>query len=208
MDWTYERLAPTNSGSTEERYVECVAVGTCDGERTATMRQVYFVGTVKTVTTIIYAYSTSGRKLYENESYNDLTGSRRDVDRPVVIWMPLSEDSVRWSRDDRWEGIVTFVHEYSARIVPACSTSLRTYRNVLLVTEKTYCNAGTESAKLAEEQGLVPKGFSSRSSGRAFVWSMRSYYALDVGLVKHLAFDRDGVLCGPVSSQLTQFSGQ
>jgi len=209
MNWTYERLAPTNSGSTEERYVECVAVGTCDGERTATMRQVYFVGTVKTVTSIVYAYSTSGRKLYENESYNDLTGSRRDVDRPVVIWMPTSNDSVTWSRDDKDEdGRVGCVIEYSARFVPVCSTALRTYRSVLIVTQRTYCNAGTQSAGRAVRLGLIPERFSNRESGRALLYRDRSYFALDVGLVKRMMFGRDGVLCGPVSSQLARFSRQ
>lgn len=209
MNWTYERLEPTLSGSTEERYVECVAVGSCDGERTATMRQVYFVGTVKTVTSIVYAYSTSGHKLYENESHNDLLGSRRDVDRPVVIWMPASDDSVTWSRDCRDEdGRVGWVSEYSARFVPVCSTALRTYRNAVAVTERVYCIAGTQSARRAVRIGLIPEGFSKKEPGRALVYLRRSYFAPDVGLVKLLAFDRDGVLVGPVSSQLTQFSGR
>jgi hypothetical protein len=209
MSWTYERLAPTASGSTEEKYVECVAVGTCDGERTATMRQVYFLGPEKLVTSIVYAYSTSSRKLYENESYNDLTGARRDFDRPVVIWMPTSSDSVTWSRDDKDEdGRVGCVIEYSARFVPVCSTALRTYRNVLMVTERTYCNAGTQSARRAVLLGLIPEGLSKKVSGRALLSLRRSYFALDVGLVKCLAFGRDGILCGPVSSQLTQFSGR
>jgi len=209
MNWTYERLEPTLSGSTEERYVECVAVGSCDGERTATMRQVYFIGTVKTVTSIVYAYSTSGRKLYENESHNDLIGSRRNVDRPVVIWIPASDDSVTWSRDDMGkDGRVDCVIEYSARIVPVCSTALRTYRNALMVIERTYCNAGTQSARYAVQLGLIPERFSKKESGRALLSSRRSYFAPDVGLVKCLTFGGDGVLCGSTASQLTNFSGR
>jgi hypothetical protein len=207
MNWTYEKLEPTLSGSVEDRYVECVAVGTCDGERVATMRQVYFLGTIKTVTSTVYAYSTSGRKLYENESHNNLTGSRRNVDRPVVIWMPESGDSVTWSRDDMGkDGRVDCVTEYSARIVPICSTAQRIYRNALVVTERTYCNAGTQSARNAVSLGLIPERYSKEKSGRALLCLARSYYALNVGLVKRLTFGGDGVLCGPTSSQLTRVS--
>jgi len=209
MSWTYERLAPTASGSTEESYVKCVRVDTCDGERTATMRQVYFLGSVKTTTSIVYAYATSGRKLYKNESHNDVTGSQRYIDRPVVIKMPVQEESATWSSEEMDDdGAVTFVEEYSAHVVPICSTAVRPYRNVLMIAKRLYCNAGTESANRAERLGLVPEGFSRKKTGKALLGSERSYYALDIGLVKHLTFDRDGVLCGPTSSQLTQFSSQ
>lgn len=150
VGYTYERLAPDNSGDQRDRYVTCVNTGKINGELVGLHETISYFGQMKIPRYDLYSFV--GRRVYQNATSNQLTGKREFLSRPVVLIVPSHGMEESWENNDGGE-----LTKCKSRLIPSVKIKGEEFSDVVLVEKEFRIDGRNVKCKeyYAKGYGLV-----------------------------------------------------
>lgn len=169
MGMHYDLLEPTATGNKRIRYTVCIDKFYKDGELCGAIKNITFIGSIKTEA--LYVYAIGDNQVFLTMITTDLMGTTKYYVRPIILKIPSKKNQkVEWTYHHARD--TSEVYKCSSEYIPSLSTKLGKLKDIVVVTKKTYLK------------------------GELYTFTEKEYYAKGYGLVRFETINDSGEVAG------------